>query len=337
MAQDLAFSPDPSQHNFTSSEYVGDDRVQPYDSTQDAQQWYDDNVNEDVQVKAERLNRLRLQLERAAAREGTSTGAILERLEEYAPARAVWTEYFDEENNPFYVNEATGETRWQLPRPEELGLELALDALLCDDPKQKEEKLAELAKKKAIDDESSLMTGEDYSLEDQETPEEREAREARELEERIAWEESERLRIEQERIDDEHFRRGQAEAKQASVSLLARNFYFGIKDEACTKRVQDWLTEKRDAHEAQQREMYRTIKAELKVIVRRPILCSRGASRASRRRRSGSSASWRRRDCVKVSRRRRIESIAAMARRRRHATARRSVPPQNRSTSSRRL
>ena len=265
MAQDLAFSPDPSQHNFTSSEYVGDDRVQPYDSTQDAQQWYDDNVNEDVQVKAERLNRLRLQLERAAAREGTSTGAILERLEEYAPARAVWTEYFDEENTPFFVNEATGETRWQLPRPEELGLELALDALLCDDPKQKEEKLAELAKKKAIDDESSLMTGEDYSLEDQETPEERELREARELEERIAWEESERLRIEQERIDDEHFRRGQAEAKQASVSLLARNFYFGIKDEACTKRVQDWLTEKRDAHEAQQREMYRTIKAELKV------------------------------------------------------------------------
>ena len=55
------------------------------------------------------------------------------------PARAVWTEYFDEENTPFYVNEATGETRWQLPRPEELGLELALDALLCDDPKQKEE------------------------------------------------------------------------------------------------------------------------------------------------------------------------------------------------------
>ena len=136
MAQDLAFSPDPSQHNFTSSEYVGDDRVQPYDSTQDAQQWYDDNVDEDVQAKAERLNRLRLQLERAAAREGTSTGAILERLEEYAPARAVWTEYFDEENNPFYVNEATGETRWQLPRPEELGLELALDALLCDDPKR---------------------------------------------------------------------------------------------------------------------------------------------------------------------------------------------------------
>ena len=95
----------------------------------------------------------------------------------------------------------------------------------------KEEKLAELAKKKAIDDESSLMTGEDYSLEDQETPEEREAREARELQERIEWEESERLRIEQERIDDEHFRRGQAEAKQASVSLLARNFYFSIKDE----------------------------------------------------------------------------------------------------------
>ena len=109
------------------------------------------------------------------------------------------------------------------------------------------------------------MTGEDYSLEPEETEEERIAREARELEERLAWEESERLRIEQERIDDEHFRRGQAEAKQASVSLLARNFYFSIKDEACTKRVQDWLTEKRDAHEAQQREMYRTIKAELKV------------------------------------------------------------------------
>ena len=95
----------------------------------------------------------------------------------------------------------------------------------------KEEKLAELAKKKAIDDESSLMTGEDYSLEPEETEEERVAREARELEERLAWEESERLRIEQERIDDEHFRRGQAEAKQASVSLLARNFYFSIKDE----------------------------------------------------------------------------------------------------------
>ena len=287
MAQDMAFSPDPSQHNFTSSEYVADgavaddDRVQQYDSTQDAQQWYDSQVNEDAQQKAERLNRLRLQLERAAAREGTSTGAILERLEEYAPARAVWTEYFDEENTPFYVNEATGETRWQLPRPEELGLELALDALLCDDPKLKEEKLAELAKKKAIDDESSLMTGEDYSLEPEETEEERIAREARELEERIAWEESERLRIEQERIDDEHFRRGQAEAKQASVSLLARNFYFSIKDEACTKRVQDWLTEKRDAHEAQQREMYRTIKAELKVIVRRPILCSDASSVAA--------------------------------------------------------
>ena len=80
------------------------------------------------------------------------------------------------------------------------------------------------------------MTGEDYSLEPEETEEERIAREARELEERLAWEESERLRIEQERIDDEHFRRGQAEAKQASVSLLARNFYFSIKDEACTKR-----------------------------------------------------------------------------------------------------
>ena len=93
MAQDLAFSPDPSQHNFTSSEYVadgaGDDgQVQPYDSTQDAQQWYDDNVNEDAHQKAERLNRLRLQLERAAAREGTSTGAILERLEEYAPSKS---------------------------------------------------------------------------------------------------------------------------------------------------------------------------------------------------------------------------------------------------------
>ena len=135
MAQDMAYSPDPSQHNYTSSEYQGDQQVQEYDSTQDAQQWYDDNVNEDAQQKAERLNRLRLQLERAAAREGTSTGAILERLEEYAPARAVWAEYFDEENTPFYVNEATGETRWQLPRPEELGLELALDALLCDDPK----------------------------------------------------------------------------------------------------------------------------------------------------------------------------------------------------------
>ena len=55
------------------------------------------------------------------------------------------------------------------------------------------------------------------------------------MQERIEWEESERLRIEQERIDDEHFRRGQAEAKQASVSLLARNFYFSIKDEDCTK------------------------------------------------------------------------------------------------------
>ena len=141
MAQDMAYSPDPSQHNYTSSEYVaegvgdGEGQVQQYDSTQDAQQWYDSQVNEDAQQKAERLNRLRLQLERAAAREGTSTGAILERLEEYAPARAVWTEYFDEENTPFFVNEATGETRWQLPRPEELGLELALDALLCDDPK----------------------------------------------------------------------------------------------------------------------------------------------------------------------------------------------------------
>ena len=132
---DQAASPDPSQHNYTSSEYQGDQQVQEYDSTQDAQQWYDSQVNEDAHQKAERLNRLRLQLERAAAREGTSTGAILERLEEYAPARAVWTEYFDEENTPFYVNEATGETRWQLPRPEELGLELALDALLCDDPK----------------------------------------------------------------------------------------------------------------------------------------------------------------------------------------------------------
>ena len=133
---DQAASPDPSQHNYTSSEYQGDQQVQEYDSTQDAQQWYDSQVNEDAQQKAERLNRLRLQLERAAAREGTSTGAILERLEEYAPARAVWTEYFDEENTPFFVNEATGETRWQLPRPEELGLELALDALLCDDPKR---------------------------------------------------------------------------------------------------------------------------------------------------------------------------------------------------------
>ena len=135
MAQDLAFSPDPSQHNFTSSEYVadgagdGDGQVQPYDSTQDAQQWYDDNVNEDAHQKAERLNRLRLQLERAAAREGTSTGAILERLEEYAPARAVWTEYLTK-RTPFYVNEATGETRWQLPRPEGPGLELALDETL---------------------------------------------------------------------------------------------------------------------------------------------------------------------------------------------------------------
>ena len=130
MAQDLAFSPDPSQHNFTSSEYVADgaDAGRPgpeYDSTQDAQQWYDDNVNEDAHQKAERLNRLRLQLERAAAREGTSTGSDSGETRGVCPARAVWTEYFDEENTPFYVNEATGETRWQLPRPEELGLELS--------------------------------------------------------------------------------------------------------------------------------------------------------------------------------------------------------------------
>ena len=74
----MAYSPDPSQHNYTSSEYQGDQQVQEYDSTQDAQRWYDDNVNEDAQQKAERLNRLRLQLERAAAREGTSTGNILD-------------------------------------------------------------------------------------------------------------------------------------------------------------------------------------------------------------------------------------------------------------------
>ena len=44
MAQDLAFSPDPSQHNFTSSEYVadGEGQVAEYDSTQDAQKWYDE-------------------------------------------------------------------------------------------------------------------------------------------------------------------------------------------------------------------------------------------------------------------------------------------------------
>ena len=159
-------------------------------------------------------------------------------------------------------------------------------------------------------------------------------REARELEERIAWEESERLRIEQERIDDEHFRRGQAEAKQASVSLLARNFYFGIKDEACTKRVQDWLTEKRDAHEAQQREMYRTIKAELKVIVRRPIHVVERLAATARRECRGDGA-------LRVSRRRRGGGRAVddkpSSGNDRHATARRSVPRPSPSTSSRKL
>ena len=96
------------------------------------------------------------------------------------------------------------------------------------------------------------MTGEDYSLEPEETEEERIAREARELEERLEWEESERLRIEQERIDDEHFRRGQAEAKQASVSLLARNFYFPSRMKPARSASRTG-SRRSDAHEAQQR------------------------------------------------------------------------------------
>lgn len=270
MAQEMAFGPDQGsdEEGRNATAYVGDgeaEQVEAYDSTKDGQQWWAEQHEDSAQQHADRLNKLRLQLERCAAREGISTGAIIERLEEAAPLRASWTEFFDEEKVPFYVNEATSETRWQLPRPHELGLELEpyLDALLSDDPKVKDDKLQELARKKSLEEEESVMT--EGSWEEGETEEERLLREALELSEREAWEEKERLRLEQEAIDEEHFRKGEIEARQASVALLARTFYSGVREEVTAERVKNWVLEKRDAHEKQQREMYKTMKAEMKV------------------------------------------------------------------------
>ena len=63
---------------------------------------------------------------RQAARAKTTVTQIVEQLHASAPPEAEWIEYFTEGGRPYYYNEASGESRWQCPVPEQMGLELDL-------------------------------------------------------------------------------------------------------------------------------------------------------------------------------------------------------------------
>ena len=73
---------------------------------------------------------MRLHLERAAARGKTSMQNVVEQLAASAPPQAEWIEYFTEGGRPYYYNETSGESRWQCPVPEQMGLELDLETQL---------------------------------------------------------------------------------------------------------------------------------------------------------------------------------------------------------------
>lgn len=79
------------------------------------------------------LDELRLAIERAAARARTSTAVVIQQLTASSVPEAEWVEYFTERGNPYYYNEATGESRWDLPVPESLGLTMDLHTSLFDD------------------------------------------------------------------------------------------------------------------------------------------------------------------------------------------------------------
>lgn len=76
---------------------------------------------------------LRLAIERAAARARTSTAAVIQQLTASSVPEAKWIEYFTERGNPYYYNDATGESRWELPVPESLGLTLDIYDSLSND------------------------------------------------------------------------------------------------------------------------------------------------------------------------------------------------------------
>ncbi|KAJ1445362.1 hypothetical protein M885DRAFT_626247 [Pelagophyceae sp. CCMP2097] len=66
---------------------------------------------------------LLIELERAAARAGTSTSVVLEQLALQSTHAAEWVECWDDsEQCYYYYNEGSGESRWELPVPETLGL-----------------------------------------------------------------------------------------------------------------------------------------------------------------------------------------------------------------------
>lgn len=234
---------------------------------------------------SEEFAAMQLELERAAARAKTTVTQIVEQLHASAPPEAEWIEYFTEGGRPYYYNEASGESRWQCPVPEQMGLELDLATQLGGGGGD----LVDL-EALAAGVEGSLRRGRDDDDESEMDDDEgsqasfaRRAATARSVgsvgsygsgvpltpsvlakrDELASHDNETRQAREQILLDEEQEQAlARGEASEARIALTARNFWTSVRDAAIEVRIGNWILERREMHEREMREMHRNMKAD---------------------------------------------------------------------------
>ena len=234
---------------------------------------------------SEEFAAMQLELERAAARAKTTVTQIVEQLHASAPPEAEWIEYFTEGGRPYYYNEASGESRWQCPVPEQMGLELDLATQLGGGGGD----LVDL-EALAAGVEGSLRRGRDDDDESELDEDEgsqasfaRRAATARSVgsvgsygsgvpltpsvlakRDELATRDNETRQAREQILMDEEQEQAlaQGEASEARIALTARNFWTSVRDAAIEVRIGNWILERREMHEREMREMHRNMKAD---------------------------------------------------------------------------
>ena len=246
----------------------------------------------------EEFAQMKLELERAAARAKTTTQAIVEQLHASAPPEAEWIEYFTEQGRPYYYNEQSGESRWQCPVPEQMGLTMDLAAQLHSGDLLDLELVAagvegSLRRRGRDDDDEESEEGGRVGFAD-EGSFDGSLRSAQSAGSSLkSWTPSMRLTpgllAERERmmegagdmasrtsatrqardqvlIDEaKEAELGLQEAQDARIALIAREFWAGVRDESIKLRINNWIVRRREDHEREMREMHKYQKAEYRM------------------------------------------------------------------------
>ncbi|KAJ8602437.1 hypothetical protein CTAYLR_001255 [Chrysophaeum taylorii] len=203
----------------------------------------DDIVSSSLAVEEE--EDVGLEIERAAARARTSTLVVMEQLAAASVPEAEWVEYFTERGNAYYYNEATGESRWELPTPETLGLRLRLRAELADD--------ANFAIVPVTDDADDALGVEATVDEDAAAAEVEPLRIEEETQQHSSNTHKSRAVVRRESADDAERELAAREGREACVSLTARGFVHQMLEEFVDSHVAKWVLMRREKARETQR------------------------------------------------------------------------------------